>query len=576
VKPRRPLRTSVLLAALLLTACRDDPPANASGSETESAGTSDSDPTVGETEPTGGMTDTEGETESDTGPMVDFEPAPGGMRKLLFREYHDSVEMMLGEAAADAAIPPADIPDSAFDAVGAWVLPLTPVDVEDYEDTATQVAAAAAANKGTLAQTVPCVMPGGDNSCYESVARDFGRFAFRRHLTDVEVDQLVEIAIAGKQLGEGDFDMGLQYELMAILQAPSFLYIQQVGQPDAGSGYRLLKPEELASRMAFFLTGKTPSLQLLDMAEAGGLATEAQIRELAQDLVQDPGARIAMAGFFDELLRTRDLSAAAKSAEVFPNFTPELGEFMRQETLLLVHDIVWNRDSDFRELFNASYTFVNDPLAELYGMQSPGQGNLFVQANWPANQNRAGYLSQASFLTHQSGARRNSPTKRGKYVQTQVLCNNIPPPDPTVDPVLPDDEGLTLKELLELHMQNPSCATCHALTDPVGFAFEHYNAIGEFRTMDEGQPVEADGEVQGIGEWNNARELADLLAADPRTSNCFIQNLIKGTLGHLPTDGEEPAVEELDATFGEGGYSVQALMVEFVSHPLFRVVEEPK
>jgi hypothetical protein len=363
---------------------------------------------------------------------------------------------------------------------------------------------------------------------------------------------------------------------MAILQAPSFLYIQQVGEPDAGSGYRLLTPNELAARMAFFLTGKTPSLQLLDMAEAGGLDSEEEIRELAQDLVQDPGARIAMSGFFDELLRTRNLRSAAKAAEVFPQWNEQLGEFMRQETQLLVHDIVWNRDADFRELFNASYTFVNDDLAALYGMQPPGQGALFVQMDWPVNQNRAGYTSMSGFLTHQSGARRNSPTKRGKYVQTQVLCNVIPPPDPTVDPVLPDNDGLTLKELLELHMNEPSCATCHALTDPIGFAFESFTAIGEFRTMDAGKPVETDGEVQGIGAWQNARELADLLATDPRTSNCFIQNIIKGTLGHVPTDGEEPAVDELDATFADAGYSVQSLMVEFVTHPLFRVVNEPK
>jgi hypothetical protein len=338
----------------------------------------------------------------------------------------------------------------------------------------------------------------------------------------------------------------------------------------------VLGPTELAARMAFFLTGKTPSLELLDAADAGGLESEEQIRGLARELVEDPGARIAMSGFFDELLRTRGLADAAKAADVFPQWTSELGEFMRQETLLLVHDIVWNRDADFRELFNASYTFVNDDLAALYDMQPPGQGSLFVQKEWPNRQNRAGYTSMSGFLTHQSNARRNSPTKRGKYVQTQILCNVIPPPDPDVDPTLPDMEGLTLKELLELHMQEPACATCHALTDPVGFAFESFNAIGAFRTMDAGQPVQTDGEVHGVGSWDNAKELADILATDPRTSNCFIQNLIKGTLGHVPENGEEPAIDELDALFADAGYSVKSLMVEFVAHPLFRVVNEPR
>ena len=127
-----------------------------------------------------------------------------------------------------------------------------------------------------------------------------------------------------------------------------------------------------------------------------------------------------------------------------------------------------------------------------------------------------------------------------------------------------------------MHMTEPACATCHALTDPVGFAYEAFNAIGEYRTMDAGQPVQTDGQVGGVGEWDNARELADILATDERTSACLIRNLIKGMLGQSPEEGQEPAIEELDTSFGEAGYSVQSLMVEFVTHPLFRVVDEPK
>ena len=568
---------AVLFSALALAGCRDrGPGGDGGGTETDTdASGSNSDPTSDSM--TESDSDTEGETESDTndtGPMVDFEPPAGGMRKLLYREYRDTVEMILGAEAAEVADPPIDIGGEGFDAVGAWELAIGPVAVEDYEEIAGDVADAAVANKATLAATVPCVM-NGDNACFETVARDFGRLAFRRTLEDIEVDQLVEIAMAGQEFG-GNFNAGLRYELMAILQAPSFLYIQQVGEPDAGSGYRLLTGPELASRMAFFLTGKTPTLDLLDRAEAGELDSGASIRELANELITDSGSRTAIAAFFDEALRTRHLADAPKNAGVFPNFTPELAEFMRQETLLLVHDIVWERDADYRELFNASYTFVNDPLAELYGMPLPGTGNVFAQADWPAAQNRAGYTSQASFLTWQSTALRNSPTKRGKYVQQFILCNEIPPPDPTVDPTLPDSEDLSLKELLEMHMTEPACATCHALTDPIGFAYEAFNAIGEYRTTDNGHPVQTDGEVGNVGSWDNAVDLADILATDERTSACLIRNLLKGMLGQTPEAGQEPAIEELDTAFGDADYSVQSLMVEFVTHPLFRVVDEPK
>jgi hypothetical protein len=249
---------------------------------------------------------------------------------------------------------------------------------------------------------------------------------------------------------------------------------------------------------------------------------------------------------------------------------------MRQETLLLVHDIVWERDADYRELFNADYTFVNDPLAALYGMPPTGTGNVFTRQDWPAGQNRAGYTSQASFLTTQSSSLRNSPTRRGKYVQRYVLCNEIPPPDASVDPTLPDSEDLTLKELLELHMNEPGCATCHALTDPIGFAFESYNAIGEYRTTDNGKPVETDGMVASLGSWNDAKELGDILATNERTSACLVRNIILGMLGQTPESGQEPAVDAIDAAFADAGYSVRSLMVEFATHPLFRVVDEPK
>jgi PAS domain-containing protein len=270
------------------------------------------------------------------------------------------------------------------------------------------------------------------------------------------------------------------------------------------------------------------------------------------------------------------LADAPKNAELFPAFSPELGDMMKDETLLLLYEIIWDRDADFREVFSARHTYVNDTLADLYGIPSPGTGALFSKVDWPEDQHRAGYTSQGSFLTWQSGPRRNSPTKRGLYIQERILCSDIPPPDPNVDLELPEGEDLTLKELLEMHLENPGCATCHAQTDPLGFAFERYDAIGAPRDTDNGKPVETDGQVPGIGEWDNASELGDILAADPRTGNCLIENLMRGTLGQSITEDSLPGVQDLGLTFAEGGYSVQTLLVDMAAHPLFRLVDEPK
>ncbi|MCR9159789.1 MAG: DUF1592 domain-containing protein [Nannocystaceae bacterium] len=552
--------------------------ANAGDTDTDSAGTDGSDSSPG-TDATGTDSDTDGETDSDTDDPTPegFVPPPGGMRKLTTREYISSVELMLGDAAATAAIPPDDIAQEGFDAVGAAILALPADTIELYERSATAVADAVVTDPSTIQGYVPCVEEGANAACYREVATTIGRLAYRRTLSQDEIEALAAIGAAGQQWADdGSFMTGLRYQLMGILQAPSFLYIQEVGEVDDDTGFRRLTGTELATRVSFFLTGHTPTLELLDAAESGALDDPDELRTMAEAMVANPEARTALESFFAEAYRLRSLAEAPKNAELFPNFTPELGEMMKNETLLLLYDIVWDRDADFRELFNARHTYVNDQLAELYGIDSPGSGELYTRVDWPANQRRAGYTSQASFLTWQSGPRRNSPTKRGLYIQERILCNEIPPPDPSVELDLPDGEGLTLKELLEMHLENPGCASCHGLTDPLGFAFENYDAVGAFRTEDNGLPIETDGEVAGIGMWTDAEQLGDILAADPRTGDCLIENFMRGSLGQTPTDDTHPAVVDLGLEFADSGYSVQSLLVDMVAHPLFRLVDEPK
>ena len=555
--------------------------ANAGDTDTESGGTGGSDSTPSGTEGTMSGTDseTDGDTDSDTdGDTPEgFVPPPGGMRKLTSREYISSIELMLGDAAAAAADPPVDIAQGGFDAIGASILALPADTIELYERSAAAVADAVIADPATIQELVPCVEEGANAACYREVATTMGRFAYRRSLSDAEIEALAAIGAAGQQWADdGSFMTGLRYELMGILQAPSFLYIQEVGEMDDESGFRRLTGTELATRVSFFLTGHTPTLELLDAAESGALDDPAELRTMAEAMVANPEARTALESFFAEAYRLRSLADAPKNAELFPTFTPELGDMMQDETLLLLYDIVWDRDADFRELFNARHTYVNDELAALYGMDPPGSGELFTRVDWPADQRRAGYTSQASFLTWQSGPRRNSPTKRGLYIQERILCTELPPPDPSVELDLPDGEGLTLKELLEMHLDNPGCASCHAVMDPLGFAFENFDAIGAYRTEDNGLPIESDGEIAGIGAWNNAEELGDILAADPRTGDCLIENFMRGSLGQTPTEDTHPGVVDLGEDFADGGYSVQTLLVDMVAHPLFRLVDEPK
>jgi hypothetical protein len=565
------------ISLLALGGCRDD--SSASGDDDDDDAGTDSAGTVDDTgteatgaDMTGGTDDTTG------GDEEDLIPAPGGIRRLVGREYTATVEMLLGSAAADVAAPPVDTAQEGFDAVGAALLALDAVAVEQYETSAGRIADAVVADPSRLAETVPCVTQSPAPACYEDVARDFGRLAFRRPLDQEEIDALTDVGQHGYDWGEGDFNAGLRYQLTAILQMPSFIYLVEVGEPDDPSGFRRLDPYELVTRMSIFLLGRGPDASALALAEANGLETEDDIREAAMEMVGTIQAREALAGFFDEYLRLRELESTAKNPDNFPMFSTDLARSMRQETQLLVHDIVWERNGDYRELFTADYTFVNDRLAELYGVAAPDQAGIYERIEWPANQNRSGYISQASFLTHQSSSLRNSPTKRGRFIQQSVWCTDIPPPPPGVEPTLPPlPENITLREQLLMHMEDPTCAPCHSATDPLGFAFEHYDAIGAYRTTEpNGLPVSSNGEIEGVGSWDNAQDLAAVIAADPRTSKCVVNNLVRGILGHRETPGEEPAIAALDVSFIDSGYSMQSLLVTFPTSSLFRLVDEPK
>ena len=508
-----------------------------------------------------------------------FEPSPGGIRRLLRHQYVGSIRLLLGDQAAAAAAPAPDYSLHGFDAIGAAVLALPASAIEAAETSARAVAIAAVEDRQRLAEAAPCVLeaaPAAD--CYQQVAAEFGRLAWRRPLVADEVRTLVAIAEAGEDWGQS-FASGLQYELMALLQSPHFLYMIEVGEPDPEEPTRrVLTPLELASRMSFFLLGQTPDAGLLAQAEAGALATEAEVRAAAEAMLERAESRATLAIFYGELLRLRDLPGLAKSAEMYPQFTPALAESMAQETLRLIEDIVWVQDGDIRGLLDAEYTVVDAGLAQLYGAPAP-EGPGFEAVALPDAQGRAGILGHASFLARFAHPALTSPTRRGQFIRTRLLCDVILPPPPGVDTTLPasdPDAPQTMKDKLMQHVADPSCAGCHQIMDPLGLALEHFDALGIYRAEDQGLPIDVSVSTPDLGAFSGARELAALLVADRRTSTCVIKNFIRAGLGRLEGRGERSALADLEDTFSREGRRVRHLLVELVASPIFRVVGEPK
>jgi hypothetical protein len=557
------VHSALLVAACLtLIACR-------AGADREGGGDTPAAPT--------GVA-SEGDDTGETAEVDAFRPAPGGMRRLLRHQYVGSIRYLLGEAAAAAADPPGDYPLHGFDAIGAAELALQASAIAQCEASARAVAIAAVAQRDRLAEHVPCVSasdPGDD--CYHRVAVELGRLAWRRPLVDEEVDALVEIAAAGRAW-DGSFGTGLRYELMAMLESPSFLYVVEVGEPAADDpSRRQLRPLELATRMSLFLLGRTPDAALLAAAEAGELATEDQVRAAAAAMLQRPEARSTLATFYRELLLLRDLAGLSKDADMFPQFNTALAASMEQETLRLIEEIVWEEDGDIRSLLDARHTYVDAGLAALYGVPAPAEPGM-VAVRLPDEQGRAGFLGHASFLARLSHPSMTSPTRRGQFIRTRLLCEVILPPPPGIDTTLPGaaDAPETMKEKLLRHMRDPSCSGCHAAMDPLGLALENYDALGIFRTSEYGLMIDASASVADLGEFAGARELAARLVGDRRVAACVIKNFVRGGLGHIEGPGELPIVHDLEDRFQADGHRVQGLLVELAASPLFRVVGEPK
>jgi hypothetical protein len=509
------------------------------------------------------------------GPQAFAPPAPT-LRRLLARQYRSSVRDLLGDAAALAADPPGDSSINGFDAIGAAQLGVSDDSVTKYEDSARAVAAAAMGDSARIATFLSCdpLAPADPAACRSDFAKSFGRLAFRRPLDAEEIARYAGVAeTASAELG--DFNSGIEYAILAFLQSPSFLYQVEIGAIDpARPTLRRLGGYELASRMSFFLVGSTPSAALLDDAESGTLDSAEGARAAAKSLLSKPEARVALDSFYGEFLRLRDLDTVVKDGNAFPQFSPKLAQAMREETLHLIDDIVWDQNGDYRDVLDSETTFVNADLASLYGIPAPaGDPEAFTKVQLPAEQKRGGLLGQPSFLSLFSHAAISSPTLRGKFVRERLLCEAIPAPPANVNTVLPTDPSAkTAREKLSVHQTAPGCKSCHQAMDLIGFGLENYDGIGAYRTTENGETIDPETEAEGIGAFDGAKGLGTLLRDEPKVTSCMVRNIFRGATGHIDTKGESTALTELDASFADSGYHLQDLLVELVASDAFRLV----
>lgn len=510
--------------------------------------------------PLPGVLPTVSTTAQDTPAASPPTPAPVGLHRLTDRQWRKAVRELTGVDYEGSL--PADYVVHGFTAVGALELTVPPLDLEEYEAAAWAVAEAWAGDAFAADAVLGCFIAGslGEaedgpdaaavHGCVERFALGLQREAWRRPPSADEVEAAV--LLYDELVGEGGHALGVQAVVAATLLAPDFLFRVEVGVQDPEDPTRrALSDHELAARLAHALTDRGPDAALAADADAGLLVEPGVLVDHAARLLATAEGEDALVDFFVELTETAGLEDAPKDAELFPVWSAELARDLRWETAMLFREVVFTRDQDLRELLTTRLTYLRPASAELYGLRAP---RVTGAVSWlPADSGRGGVLGRGAFLASGAHATVSSPTRRGRSVRTRWLCQDIAAPPPGVSTStaeLPTDG--TLRDQLEVHMEDPTCASCHELMDPIGFALEHFDAVGAWRDTDNGYPVDVATQLDGAA-VQGAVELGAAVADHPDFAACFTRNLYRHATGRLEDGGDEPSIAQAaDRALGEG------------------------
>ena len=384
-------------------------------------------------------------------------------------------------------------------------------------------------------------------SCAKQILLSLTRRAYRRPVTDTDIQDLLPFYESGRS--EAGFDAGIERALERLLVSPQFLFRVEREPPGVAAGTAFKVSDiELASRLSFFLWSSIPDDQLLKAAEQGQLSDPAVLDREVRRMLRDKRSRSLVTNFAEQWLFVRDIEAKQPDGLLFPDFDETLRAAMREETTLFLDSVLRNNRSVL-DLLNANYTFVNERLARHYGIPNV-EGSYFRRVTFPAASPRGGLLGQGSILTLTSYATRTSPVVRGKWVLENLLAAAPPPPPPNI-PALKTEgaepgRSLTMREAMTAHRANPSCASCHARMDPIGFAMENFDAVGRWRDHDGGSAIDASGAFPNGVTFDGMAGLRKVLLADrPQFINTVASKLLMFALGRNLQYYDEPAVRAI-------------------------------
>jgi len=408
-----------------------------------------------------------------------------------------------------------------------------------------------------------------DEVCVRQGVGALASRAFRRPVSDAELDDLM--SLHASTLSEGA-DLALWQTVRAVLMSPRFLYRSELGPIDTDGNEATVELEgyELASALSYFVTDGPPDATLLAAVEDGSLAGPDALETHARRLLDSEESARGVVQFLYERFGGGRLTGAFKDPELFPEFDDALIESLAAEPRDFLGYVLLQDDARLSTVLTAGYTVADASVAAVYGIDGAELGPSRIEL---ADDRRAGILTQPGLLAALAGPEEGDIVRRGLFMREHLLCETLPPPPPDANAVPPPPvEGQTQRERMAMHSSEPACASCHTLIDPLGFAFGHYDAIGRWRDLDAGQPVDASGTIELDGvetTFADATELANQLVASRRAQTCFVQHTVEYTQGRRATPASACAVEAGMEAFEASDGDIVELVVAMVRHPTF-------
>ncbi len=512
------------------------------------------------------------------------EPGSAGgpivVRRLTQEQYQTIVADIFGADIKIGGRFEPDLRKSGLLAVGAGEVSVTPSGFEQYDSMARGAAAQIVDehHRDMLVDCTPASVKAPDEACAKSFYSKVGRLLYRRPLTTDELKAQLSIADAASTK-LGNFYTGLAMGLTGMLEAPQFLFRREVAEADPDhTGQQRLNAFSKATRLSFFLWNTTPDDELLAAAENGELNTARGLAKQADRLMASPRLTAGARAFFNDMMGFDAFADLSKDTTIYPKFTNAVIADAQEQTLRTVTDHLLVAKGDYRDLFTTRKTFMTPLLGTIYRV--PVETKEGWEAHeFAADDPRAGLLTQVSFLSLHSTPGRSSPTIRGKALREVLLCEKVPDPPGNVNFNLVQDTKnpnfRTARARLSAHATQATCTGCHRLIDPMGLGLEQFDSLGEYRPTENGQPIDASGELDGV-KFTDAASLGRALHDNPATPSCLVNRLYAYAAGRPAGKGEADWIKYLDTSFAANGYRLPDLMRRIVTSDAFYRIAAPE